>query len=207
LKAKDVVFKSRLDRDDIFSPDHLREITEARNKFTGKYVPTLYFARTWFLNDGGEWDSAFSFVEMLTSSLVEFFYGDSIRFGAEILGPAYDDNDEMLFPYWEGLNAFHYFRGRVETLPSIQDWEVKSELEREVRAAAALRSAGRSWFDIAINEDGKAWSEPASPAEWARRFKLSWDTLKARIDEGKIKAQKLSSKSYRIRRDHLPNNS
>lgn len=50
------------------------------------------------------------------------------------------------------------------------------------------------------------WSPPDSPAGWAKRFKLSWDTLKRRFEDGSIRYKKLTSKSYRIHRDDMPEN-
>jgi hypothetical protein len=48
------------------------------------------------------------------------------------------------------------------------------------------------------------WSPPDSPAGWSKRFKVSWDTLKRRFKDGSIRYKKLSSKSYRIHLDDLP---
>lgn len=61
----------------------------------------------------------------------------------------------------------------------------------------------REMGQVQTTADGP-WSEPDSPKQWAKRFNMSWDTLKRRIDEGKIRVKKLTSKSYQIHVDDLP---
>jgi len=48
------------------------------------------------------------------------------------------------------------------------------------------------------------WSPPDSPASWAKRFGVSWDTLKRRFADGTIRHKKLTAKSYRIHLDDMP---
>lgn len=48
------------------------------------------------------------------------------------------------------------------------------------------------------------YSAPKAPSEWVKLFPWEWDTLKKRIEEGSIRAIKLSTKSYRIHKDDLP---
>jgi hypothetical protein len=48
------------------------------------------------------------------------------------------------------------------------------------------------------------WSDPKSPAQWARVFGVSWDTIKRRIKDGKITAKKLSMKLYQVAVKDLP---
>lgn len=52
--------------------------------------------------------------------------------------------------------------------------------------------------------DGGKWSEPDLPGQWARRFRISLDTLTRWVKDGKIRVKKLSSKSWRIHVDDLP---
>jgi hypothetical protein len=48
------------------------------------------------------------------------------------------------------------------------------------------------------------WTPPDSPQRWAKLFGFSVDTLKRRIEEGVIRAKKLSTKKYQIAVDDLP---
>jgi hypothetical protein len=48
------------------------------------------------------------------------------------------------------------------------------------------------------------WSEPDTPAGWSKRFKMSWDALKPRLQDGTIRNKKLSSKSYQIHIEDVP---
>ena len=50
------------------------------------------------------------------------------------------------------------------------------------------------------------WSRPYSPNELANMFNCSWKTLKKRIEAGKVRANALSTKSYRIHVEDLPSN-
>lgn len=54
---------------------------------------------------------------------------------------------------------------------------------------------------LARNESANAageWSEPLSPGDWAKRFKWTAKTFMRHVRAGKIRVQKLSSKSYRV---------
>ncbi len=48
------------------------------------------------------------------------------------------------------------------------------------------------------------YSEEDTPSNWARRFCISVDTFKRRVKAGKIRAVKITSKSYRVHKDDLP---
>jgi hypothetical protein len=68
-----------------------------------------------------------------------------------------------------------------------------------VESFAAWEEARR-----ASDADGGKWSEPDLPGQWARRFRISPDTLTRRVKDGKIRVKKLSSKSWCIHVDDLP---
>ncbi len=189
----------------LFGREILREMSEARAKFTGHFKPEIEFKFPISTPIAQEFDSAFEFVMSLTYAAWAVIELCDVNF-VPLLGDANDENDHLLEAYCAADRALAFFLGSLRSLPYVEGEEIEAELEREVRAAAALRLAGKSWFAADIPNGTDSWSEPASPAEWAKRFNMSWDTLKARIQEGKIRAQKLSSKSYRIRRDHLPDN-
>lgn len=189
----------------LFTREFLREMAEARAKFTGRYKPEIEFKFPISTPIAQEFDSAFDFVMSLTYATWAVIELCDTNF-APLLEDANDENDHLIEAYCAADRTLAYFLGSLRSLPYVDGEDIEAELEREVRAAAALRLAGRSWFAADVANGADNWSEPASPAEWAKRFNMSWDTLKARIKEGKIKAQKLTSKSYRIRRDHLPDN-
>lgn len=48
------------------------------------------------------------------------------------------------------------------------------------------------------------WSQPDSPSQWAKKFKVSLDTLTRWEKAGKIKVRKLTTKSWQIRVADLP---
>lgn len=48
------------------------------------------------------------------------------------------------------------------------------------------------------------WSKPDTPSRWAKRFGFSVDTFKRRVNDEKIRAKKLSDKSYQVHVDDLP---
>jgi hypothetical protein len=48
------------------------------------------------------------------------------------------------------------------------------------------------------------WSQPDTPAGWAKRFNMSWDALKLRLEDGTIRNKKLSPRSYQIHIDDVP---
>jgi hypothetical protein len=67
------------------------------------------------------------------------------------------------------------------------------EIDLVERASKAVRST----------DDGP-WSDPDTPASWAKRFDIGWDTLKKRFESQTIRNKKLSSKSYRVHLDDVP---
>ena len=48
------------------------------------------------------------------------------------------------------------------------------------------------------------YSEPDGPSQWAKKFNMSPKTFIRRVKEGKIRAVKFSTKSYRILKSDLP---
>ena len=54
--------------------------------------------------------------------------------------------------------------------------------------------------------DNVTWSKPDSPTRWAIVFDISAQTFKRRVKDGKIRAKKLSSKSYQIDIQDIPGN-
>lgn len=75
---------------------------------------------------------------------------------------------------------------------------------RSISGDAPTRSVSDEAEEIGMPLPDGPWSEADSPKRWAKRFGLSWDTLKKRFREQKIRHQKLSDRSYRIHRDDLP---
>lgn len=75
--------------------------------------------------------------------------------------------------------------------------DIKKEFQRATNGKQ-LRDDTTSSLKVPI------WSSPRSPAEWAKAFRVSWDTLKKRFDDGSIRATKLTTKSYRVHVDDLP---
>lgn len=133
------------------------------------------------------------------------------------------------FPYFGKLIQFAVPQlavlpqGRFLTESRAVDWLLKhdfpvpaeidiSERYGPLSAAAGQSISGdaptRSVFDeveeLGVTPPDGQWSEPDSPKRWAKRFGLSWDTLKKRLREQKIRHRKLSDRSYRIHRDDLP---
>jgi hypothetical protein len=53
------------------------------------------------------------------------------------------------------------------------------------------------------NQDGP-WSEPDTPTRWAKRFKVKPKTFKRYVTNGKIRAKKLSDRSYQVNLADLP---
>jgi hypothetical protein len=48
------------------------------------------------------------------------------------------------------------------------------------------------------------YSEPDGPSQWARKFKINPRTFTRYVTAGKIRAKKLSAKSYRVLKSDLP---
>ena len=67
-----------------------------------------------------------------------------------------------------------------------------------------VTSTSRSTVPLPVELKAQEWSVPKSPAEWSKLFKVSWDTLKKRFDNGSIRTTKLSTKSYRVHVDDVP---
>ena len=80
--------------------------------------------------------------------------------------------------------------------PQNQEWHGEADkLEQSLlKARSAVSSA----------EEEQKWSKPDGPAQWAKEFGFSVDTLMRRFKEGAIRHKKLSSKSYCIHVDDLP---
>lgn len=72
------------------------------------------------------------------------------------------------------------------------------------RELEALLLQERREAEGALEVDGP-WSNPDGPGQWAKKFGCSWDTLKRRFDDGRIRYKKITSKSYKIHVDDLPN--
>lgn len=135
-----------------------------------------------------------------------------LEIGTELRSLASDIGMPGEFPSPTGLELkrfgpaeqIAFVKGRLSALP----WafsELATELRSEFLAVAKFRADSTRFFGA----DGETiatdkWSAPDSPASWARRFGISWDTLKQRILDKSIRAKKLSSKSYRIHVDDLP---
>ena len=67
----------------------------------------------------------------------------------------------------------------------------------EVIAAAEATAAE-------ANEPGDfKWSEAKPPSEWRKKLKMSQTTLKRRVDDGTLIVDKITTRSWRIRRDTL----
>jgi hypothetical protein len=52
-------------------------------------------------------------------------------------------------------------------------------------------------------ESGSQWSEAKSPSEWEKILKMGKTTLKNHVKDGKLIVDKITSKSWRIRKDTL----
>jgi hypothetical protein len=83
----------------------------------------------------------------------------------------------------------------ADVRPELLQWLCKLE--------QALLKARNAVLAVLVDDDG-SWSKPDGPAQWAKAFGISWDTLKRRIKDGKIRCKKLSTKSYSIHVDDLP---
>ena len=68
--------------------------------------------------------------------------------------------------------------------------------------AETLRKAATAIGGEAQKSDD--WSEARSPSEWAKALAMSLPTLKRRVKDGKIRVQKITTKSWRVHKDDLP---
>jgi hypothetical protein len=82
-------------------------------------------------------------------------------------------------------------------------FRINQERRRRERERQEPRITGTAKSLPTLADDGP-WSEPDTPSRWAKRFGVSWDTLKRRFAEGAIRHKKLSSKSYQIHVNDLP---
>ncbi len=57
---------------------------------------------------------------------------------------------------------------------------------------------------LAHQPDDGVWSDPRSPSEWAKLYGVSPQTFKAWRIDGKIRTRQLSTKSYRVHLDDMP---
>ena len=84
-------------------------------------------------------------------------------------------------------------RKRVGKLKLPTPLDLENLFQRAVKEAASSPSTGVLEFD-----------GPRSPAEWAKIFKLCWPAIKRRIDSRRIRAERVTSKAWKICRDDLP---
>jgi hypothetical protein len=79
---------------------------------------------------------------------------------------------------------------------SLDGWRaVGSELDEGL----AVRLQQEYYGALDRMEPDEKWSDPDSPSEWAKKFRMSLSTLKRRIDDGKIKRQVVTAQRWRIR--------
>lgn len=119
---------------------------------------------------------------------------------------ALDKDSAPRFSYlFERLNEMAWYQG--------QCWSESSSLidknEKKIARFGFHFSEIEDQFlwdmKTALDEVGpSAYSRPRSPSEWEKIFDLSWRTIKRRIDSGKIRAKKISTKSYRIHVNDVP---
>jgi hypothetical protein len=108
---------------------------------------------------------------------------------------------------WEGLSGLAWLDGRPSPKQRphcrVRDGIPVPAIAPDLLDAVE-RTARGLMEQLGTTEPSGRWSEPASPAMWAKWFRMSWDTLKVLIDTGKIRADKCSSKMYRIHLEDLP---
>ena len=56
------------------------------------------------------------------------------------------------------------------------------------------------------SQECSQWSRPHGPKNWAKVFGVSYDTMKAMLDGGKVRNRKVSPRRYRICMEDLPPN-
>lgn len=120
---------------------------------------------------------------------------DAGDYEAALAEPADDADDARA--YWTDL----LHRLAVCGPDDPQQREVEIRREWAAVKAAAIGAAGEPAGD---QVDGK-WSAPESPAQWAKRFNCSVDTLTRRlVKRGKIRVNVLTSKLWQVHLDDLP---
>jgi hypothetical protein len=77
------------------------------------------------------------------------------------------------------------------------------KLSKGSRQVEAVLARLRVRLDAQAPADGP-WSEPNSPSQWARVFRVSTQTIRRRFKEGKIRSKKYTAKSYAVHVDDLP---
>ena len=87
----------------------------------------------------------------------------------------------------------------LDKLPDMNAEGVAKEIQLEWAAAKKWAAA-----DLAKTGSKAEWSSADTPARWARVFQVSAKTFKRRVEDGKIRAKKLSDRSYQIDARDLP---
>jgi excisionase family DNA binding protein len=200
------------------------EIGKVRSRTVGGFKPDLQFLVTPFGRGSDSYDSAFQFVSQLLYATDLVLRSCDLRaiFGVEAFDELELAHAEPEFPTnaiesedllgdvapGEELDAhaheaIAYYAGLANALPVFDSHKLLAELRREAHAVSEFRQTHESWLSKGTSS-GELWSEPRSPAEWAKAFNVHRDTFLARVREGKIRAKKLTSKSYRVHKDDLP---
>ncbi len=200
----------------------LYEIGRVRERTVGKYKPDVHFLVSPFGGGRDAYDSAFEFVDallhattlVLRSCDLRAIFGvrafDDLELAHEERETNPDDVEEEEETEAKDLDAHAheavvYFAGLANTLPAFDSHKLLAELNREVYAVLEFRRTNESWRSKGSPASDSVWSEPRSPGEWAKAFNVHRDTFLARVKDGKIRAKKLTSKSYRVHKDDLPN--
>jgi hypothetical protein len=99
-------------------------------------------------------------------------------------------------------------------MPRIRDFFRRGGLLRSASAASPIERAEEATTAanalLAAKEappatsDDLEWTRAQSPSDWRKVFRLSWDTLKRRMKDGKIRYKKLTTKSYQLAIADLP---
>jgi hypothetical protein len=191
----------------------LWDVREAREQTVGDFKPYSFspFAQLFDASIGAcnDYPSAFEYVGHVMYALSRSLQACDIPaiIGPSAFGSLKRDEDDRVFGGEldeQRLESLAFLTGLTFALPELYSDKIIAELTREARAAAELRATRQGWKSKDTANAQGCWSEPDSPKRWAKVFNMHPDTLKSRIREGKIRAMKLSTKSYRIHTDDLP---
>ena len=119
-----------------------------------------------------------------------------------LIASGFDVPDSWLLADTMGTVTFSTTRQRKKPVLCVRvagpDWKTLSAVCDEMRVAF-IRVTSQPQ-----RRDTQGYSVPDGPEQWGKLFKVSARTFKRYVQKGKIHADKLSSKSYRVLKSDLP---
>jgi hypothetical protein len=152
---------------------------------------------------------ATGFVRVLPSD-TEGFEFSVCPFSADEMGYVWADAERVttvltsLNVEWDELWMTPESAENIAALLPYQKDEVWPWFLLEARLRAVRPERGHGELQAGRSGTGEdVWIGPQSPKEWCRQFSFSQSTFTRHIEDGKLRVDQISTKSYRIHRDDV----